>query len=71
MSILDFFNSHCKNCPLSRSYFGSWRQALVAAAIVEMWQLRRALNKSKCMDCPLGQNKEAIVEGWPLWRGDC
>ena len=71
MSILDFFNSHCKNCTLSRSYFGSWGQALVAAAIVEMWQLRRALNKSKCMDCLLGQNKGAILEGWPLWRGDC
>ena len=54
-----------------RSYFGSWGQALVAAAIVERWQLRRALNKSKCMDCLLGQNKGAILEGWPLWRGDC
>ena len=43
----------------------------MAAAIVERWQLRRALNKSKCMDCPLGQNKQAIVEGWPLWNGDC
>ena len=38
----------------------------MAAAIVERWPLRRALNKSKCMDCPLGQNKGAIVERWPL-----
>ena len=40
----------------------------MAAAIVERWLLRRALNKSKCMDYPLGQNKEAVVEGWPLLR---
>ena len=24
------------------------------------------LNKSQCMDCPLGQNKVAFVERWPL-----
>ena len=40
----------------------------MAAAIVERWLLRRPLNKSKCMDCPLGRNKEAVVEGWPLLR---
>ena len=40
----------------------------MAAAIVERWLLKRALNKSKCMDCPLGQNRQAIVEGWPLLR---
>ena len=43
----------------------------MAAAIVERWLLKRALNKSKCMDCLLGHNKEAIVGGWPFWRGDC
>ena len=21
------------------------------------------------MDCPPGQNKEAVVERWPLWKG--
>ena len=33
----------------------------MAIAIVE-----RVINKSQCMDCPLGQNKVALVERWPL-----
>ena len=47
MIILDFycfFISSGKNWPLSRGYFGSWGQTLVAAAVVEKWPLVRRFN---------------------------
>ena len=55
-----------KHWQLSRGYFGSWGHALVAVAVVERWPLWRGLNKSKCVDCPPGQNKVAVVQRWPL-----
>ena len=59
---LDVFSSCWINCLLSRGVFGSWGHALVAVAIVERWPLKRGLNKSKCVDCPLGQKKVPVVE---------
>ena len=41
-------------------------EAKYRVAVVERWPLRRGLSKSKCMDCPPGQNKVAVVERWPL-----
>ena len=38
----------------------------MAVAVVERWPLWRGLNESKCVDCPLGQNKVGVVERWPL-----
>ena len=32
------------------------------------WRLRRALNKSQCMDCP-PKKEMAIVERWPVSGG--
>ena len=38
----------------------------MAVAIVERSPLKRGLNKSKCVDCPLGQKKVPVVERWPF-----
>ena len=38
----------------------------MAVAVVERLPLWRGLNRSKCVDCPLRQNKVAVVERWPL-----
>ena len=66
MTILDFFISRWKKLAVVERLFGSWGHALVAVAVVERWPLWRGLNKSKCVDCPPGQNKVAVVERWPL-----
>ena len=33
----------------------------MSVAVVERWPLWRGLNKSKCVNCPPGQNKVAVV----------
>ena len=39
----------------------------MSVAVVERWPLWKGLNKSKCVDCPPGQNSNvAVVERWPL-----
>ena len=40
----------------------------MAVAVVERWPLWRGLSKSKCVNCPSGQNKVAVVERWPEIR---
>ena len=69
MTILDFyyfFISSGKNWPLSRGYFGSWGQTLVAAAVVERWPLVRRFKYEFMYGLSAGTKNKR-----PLLRDDC
>ena len=67
MTILDFycfFIGSGKNWPLSRGYFGSWGQTLVAAAIVERWPLvRRFKNEMYGLSAGIKNKRPLLRDG--------
>ena len=58
---LAFSSVSWKNWPLSRGYFGSWGNALVAVAVVERYK-----QESMVWTVLRDNKKVAVLERWPL-----